>query len=546
MISTAEQERLAGELGAAGTPAGRHAVVARYAGLWGLSEQTIYRHAKRGGWKSGRTGRGDDGTMKTAGLKVEHYEFVLSYLTDKRRRRKKPPIAKAILDCERAAQIPRGAMTPTKFGRWAAERNIDWRGDWSPTRMRDTHVNLAAPEPNAVHQVDASVYAGWYVAERGAIDVTGSEKTNYKNKPHDGKVRVIRWIVCDMTTHAFSVRYTSDERPASLAEVLYHAWQRKDQYDVLPFCGVPKKIYWDLHGTHWSAEIQHLLRALHVEPIPTRRHQPRSHGAVESLQHLWERWFEVDQILDPPGTIPELQERADAMCAYLNSERRHSRYGRTRSDAWHSWMAAHPEALRLPVPWKLFRRLVQRSDERLVRGDGMISYDGKKYRLPREFWAAQAGKRVRINISPFAEGWIDVVCADKLVSIPAIEFDEWGKPVDANVIGGRIAASPATPRELAVREIRGTTDTTDVARRARMSAGDAGVSARFDSITPLFRPAVEDALERTYDEVDARARILSKFDRLSPVQRAYLAEIHGTRTESEIADEVEKMRGMAG
>ena len=542
MIGKAEQKKLAGALAKAKSRTERTKLVSGYAAKWGLAPATIYRHARAGGWESGRARRSDDGRSATPELMPEHFALVANYLTGPQRRAKKPPVDKAIMSCEQAGKIPAGRMTSGMFYRWAQRNLFDWRGDWSKTRMRDTYVNLRAEHPNHVHQIDASVYALWYVRGSGRLDLTGNEKTSYKNKPNDGRTRVIRWIVCDMLSGAFHVEYTSDESTVSLAKVLYEAWQRKARYDIAPFCGVPKNIYWDLHGTHWSEEIQHLLEQIGVECIPTRPHQPRSHGAVESTHGMWERWFELDQVMDPPATIEALQERADAMCAFLNSARPHSRYGRSRSAAWHEWMAANPAELRLPVPWEIFRRLVVREKDRLVRGDGTISFDGQKFRLPRELWAAWAGKRVPIHVSPFEEGWIDVHCGKQLVSLPALQMDKWGKPADANIIGGPIKASPGTPREAAVRHARKATSVEGIG-----AGGGGEVTARFEAIVPPMSLAhYEEVKERSYSEVEARQRITSEFTTLTPVQRAVVAAVTGAQTETQIADAIERIEQLAG
>jgi len=545
MIGEAEQKRLAEKLKAAPSREERTKIVEGQAEKWDVTKATIYRHARGGGWESGRRKRADDGRIATPDLTQEHFDVVAAYLSHPKRRKKKPPVEKAILDCEQAGKIPAGRMTPGTFRRWARAQNFDWRGDWSKTRMRDTHVNLTAEAPNAVQQIDASVYALWYVQGDGKLDVHGTEKTSYKNKPNDGRIRVIRWIVCDMLTGAFHVEYTSDETVVSLAHVLYQAWQRKANFGIAPFCGVPKKIYWDLHGTHWSEEIQTLLEQIGVECIPTRPHQPRSHGAVESLHGMWEQWFELDQIMDPPATIPELQERADAMCAFLNSEREHTRYGRTRSAAWHGWMSAHPEALRLPVPWAIFRRLVHREKERVVGGDGIIRFDGKRFRLPRELWAAWAGKRVTINVSPYEEGWIDVHCGKQLVSLPALVIDEWGKPSDANVMGGDIKMSPTTPRESAVRRVRESSSTEGIGVGGGAGVAD-GIAARFPAIVPPMAVATyEDVKERSYSEVEARQRITEVFVSLSPAQREVVRAVKGVQTETQIDAAREKIQSLA-
>ena len=544
MIGNPEQESLARELAAAATAADRRAVVERFSRVWGVSEKTVYRHARSGGWTSGRKPRADAGTLSTLGPSEEDLMTVANYLTSAKRRKKKPPVAKAIRDCESAGKIPPGLMQPHHFYRWAKGQNLDWRGDWTRTRMRDTHVNLASPHPNFVHEIDASVYAYWYVKPSGGLDCRNNEKTNYKNKPNDEKVRIIRWIVCDHCTNAFYVRYTTDEKVVSLAEVLYHAWQRKENCDVLPFCGVPKHIYWDLHGTHWSEEIQHLLSALGVECLPSRPHQPRSHGSVETLHGLWERWFELDQGFDPPASLDELQSRADDACAYLNSERIHTRMGKTRSDGWHGWIAANAAELRLPVPWEIFRRLVQRADERVVGGDGRISFEGRTYRLPRDLWSAHQGERVRIHVSPFREGWIDVHVNGSVVCLPAVALDEWGRPADSNVIGsGEIKASPASPREKKVREIRERTDIEGVGKHKKLD-----VSKRYDAVVPpMTAVRYEEPPELSYGYVQARRLVLENFDQgtLSEVQRALLAErlaADGTYSESEIQQVVEMVK----
>jgi len=541
MITEHDQEQLAQELTAARTPGARRRVVIRYARLWQLSQKSIYVHARAGGWDSGRKPRADAGTRVNDELLEVHFERVFSHLCDSKRRLKKPPIAKAIMACERAGVIPPGTITETMFGRWAKGRGIDWRGDWQKRRMRDNHVIMKAAYPQHVHQVDASLYAFWYVRDDGKLDCKDNEKTVYKNKPQDGRVRVIRWIVCDMCTHAFYVYYTTDEKTTSFAEVLFAAWSMKPRHDILPFAGMPELIYCDRHSTHWAAETQHLLSACGVKMLETMPESPRSHGAVECLHALWEEWFELDQVFDPPASIGELQERAESMCAFLNS-RAHSRYGRSRSAAWHGWIAEHAEKLRLPVAWPIFQRLLQKSDERKVGGDGMISYDGKKFRVPRELWGQWGGETVQVHVSPFREGWIDVERDGQCVSVHAVAMDEWGKPADAPVIGsGVFHAAPAAPRETTLREIRERQAAT-VAGVGKYHDFEARIAERFAAIQPVLPPEEPELPARTFGEAQARRMILDHFDKLTAAQRAILTTVCGVQTEEEIEAAVEKIR----
>ena len=115
MVGPEAQKRLAGKLTAAESRTARTKVVDGYVATWGLTRATIYRHAKAGGWESGRRQRADDGGIATPELTQEHFQTVANYLTDKRRRRKKPPVEKAILSCVQAGAIPAGRMTPSKF-----------------------------------------------------------------------------------------------------------------------------------------------------------------------------------------------------------------------------------------------------------------------------------------------------------------------------------------------------------------------------------------------------------------------------------------------
>jgi len=553
-MSSSDCIHVAHELTAAGAGSERRRAVEKLSAHYGRSPQTIYAWARRGGWSSARTRRTDSGTIAREGLRDEHFESVLAHLARADRRLKKPPIAKAILDCERAGLIPRGVMSVSIFSRHCKARGLDWRGDWSRTRARDTHATMRSL-PQDVHEIDASVYVHWYLRDDGGLEVGGTEKTTYKNKPGDDKVRVIRWIVTDHCTNAFYVFYTPDEKVESLARVLHRAWSLKTHEvpvggasvplcDLLPFAGVPRKVYWDLHGTHWSREIQSLLAALRVESVGTRPFSPRSHGTVESTQNLWERWFELDQVCDPPATISELQGRADSLCAWLNSARPHSRYGRTRSDAWHEYVAAHPECYRPVVPWEIFQRLVHRAEERVVRGDGTIRFDGRQFKLPRDLWGKYAGRTVAVHVSPFAPGWIDVHAGDVLISLPAIELDAFGRPADANVLGGeRIAASPATPREIETKQIRARARTAGAG--AHHGYGDE-IAKRYEAIRPVLGPPVEQPSERFFTEVEARRRITEQFERLTADQRGVVREIRGPQTESEIESAIERIKQRAG
>ena len=550
MITEHDQTKLAAELSAA-TNGVRKELISRYAGLWGCSEKSIYQHAKAGGWQSGRSTRRDAGKGRIDTLTDQHYEQVLTYLADRKRRLKKPPIAKAIVSLEAAGIIPTGKMTVANFSRWAKRRGVDWRGDWQPRRMRDNHVTLRTEGPNHVHQLDASVYVFWYLRPDGKLACDGTEKTVYKNKPQDDKRRVIRWILCDMCTNAFHVEYTLDESIISVAEVLYAAWQRKDRYDILPFCGVPRAIYFDRHSSHWARDIQNLLEACGVAVIPTMPQSPRSHGAVETLHGMWEKWFELDQVLDPPQSLDELNARAVSMAAYLNA-RDHRRlaggceWGHSRSAAWNNWMAAHPEALRLPVPWEIFKALVTHADERQVGGDGLISFEGSKYRVPRELWSIARGQKVSINVSPFRPGVVDVRFGGKVYPCEAIKTDQFNKPADANLMGsGEIKAAPASTRELNLRAIRDR-QAGKLEGAGKYHAFESRITERFAAVTPVFdAPADQtDPSDVVHNETEARLRVKAPFDdlpSLTDAQKAIIRAIKGSQSERQIEELIEKM-----
>ena len=551
MITQADQTKLAAELSAA-TNGMRKKLISRYAGLWGCSEKSIYQHAKSGGWQSGRKPRRDAGGIKVEDLQEHHFEKLLAHLAHVKRRAKKPPIAKGILDLETAGIIPTGRMTVAAFSRWARAHGVNWRGDWQPRRMRDNHVTLRTEGPNHVHQLDASVCVYWYQEPKGGkLACTGTEKTFYKNKPGDELRRVIRWIVCDMCTDAFHVEYTLDETVVSVAEVLYAAWQRKERFDILPFCGVPRAIYFDRHSSHWARDIQNLLEACEVAVIPTMPQSPRSHGAVETLHGMWEKWFELDQVLDPPQSLDELNARAVSMAAYLNA-RDHRRlaegceWGRSRSAAWNNWMLAHPAELRIPRPWEIFKNLVQHADEATIQRDGLIRYHGGKYRVPRDLWQIAGGQRVTLNVSPFREGQVDVRFGAKIYPCAAIGTDAFGKPADANLMGsGEIKAAPASTRELNLRGIRDRqAGTLDAA--GKYHAFENRITERFAAVTPVFdAPADQtDPSDVVHNETEARLRVKAPFDdlpSLTDAQKAIVRAITGSQTERQIDELIQKM-----
>jgi transposase len=305
--------------------------------------------------------------------------------------------------------------------------------------------------PNHVGQVDASVCVAYYLSNAVGLQVM-DEKKFYKNKPSNvtriQAERLIRYTYADHCTHEILCRYyLGSECAAHLTDFLIWCFAPKDGHIVH---GVPFIVQMDMGSANTSASARNLLTRLQVEQTVHERHNSRANGSVEKAHHLVEIHFESSLNFVHVRDLDDLNQKALAWSNWYGATKVHSRYQRTRHEAW---MMITAEQLRIAPPVDVMRELVTSHpvDRRVsnnldityaVKGHGSQTFD------LRFVPGVMPGAKVQVVVNPYRLPAIDVAYTDDStgeicwMTVEPIERDDWGKRTDAPVIGQEIRTAP--------------------------------------------------------------------------------------------------------
>jgi hypothetical protein len=182
------------------------------------------------------------------------------------------------------------------------------------------------------------------------------------------------------------------------------------------------------------------------------RHNSRANGSVEKAHHIVEVEFESDLRFTHVVDLDDLNSKALKWSNWFGATKVHSRYQRTRHDAW---MMISADQLRIAPPIEMMRELVTTHPKQrrvsndltidfAIRGFGTSDYD------VRHVPGALAGRKIDVVVNPFRAPAINVGYTDETTGelcwmvIEPTARDAWGKREDAPVIGLDLRSGPRT------------------------------------------------------------------------------------------------------
>lgn len=303
-------------------------------------------------------------------------------------------------------------------------------------------VELKSLHPNHVWQIDASMCVLYYLNTRteaeSGLQVMERDQF-YKNKPANLKRieadRVWSYEVTDHYSGAIFVHYVlGAESGANLSESFMAATQKRE---ADPFHGVPFILMMDMGSANTSGLFANLARRLQVKLIAHAPGNARATGQVEKARDQIERGFEAGLRLRPVRSLAELNDQAQRWARWFNSNKVHTRHGKTRYDQWLSIAA---DQLRIAPPLAVCQELLTHHPEQRKVSDMLtVSFKGREYNV-RQVPGVMIGEKLAIALNPYNLDSATVVDTDAdgnevLHTIPLVERNEAGFRADANVIG---------------------------------------------------------------------------------------------------------------
>lgn len=445
------------------------ALVHRFAESIGRSPATVYRWLKdHAGYSVTRKKRSDAGQTR---LPKEVLEFIAAAKKEGVRGNGKATVPTAVAMNLAHAN---GIVVPVSEGRVNALLRRA-RMDVAAQSAARSHVTLRSLHPNHVHQIDPSLCLLYYTPRGQAIM---RDEEFYKNKPasmEKVRMKVWRYVRYDHASGSVDVRYFEEagENQLSLFEFLMYTWGRQD--GRLSY-GVPKLLLWDKGSANTSRAIARLLDALGVEHQTHATGHAWAKGGVEQANNLVETHFESRLRFEPVESVAQLNEAAARWVRDFNANaiahvdchlRRANGVPMVRDDLWQLILRT-PEALVELPPREVCRWfLTGREITRVVRNLAVSFAHPELKRSARydlSAWADFVGNGQKVRITPMllqegaARVEIERVGDAPLIvtAQPDRDFDEFGRPLAAPVIGEEYARAPLSATETAANRLAAT------------------------------------------------------------------------------------------
>ena len=334
------------------------------------------------------------------------------------------------------------------------------------------HIKQRSLHPNHVHQIDPSLCLIYYM---GGKQMMMREQEFNKNKPAAQdkiKLKVWRYVRYDHASSTLDVRYyeAAGENQHSLFEFLNHTWAKQS---ARLSHGVPKMLLWDKGSANTSTGIKRLLDALGVHHETHATHHAWVKGGVESGNWIVERHFESRLKDEPVSSIEQLNASAEKWVRDYNANamihidsrvQRDDGQKHVRDDLW-SLIAHFPGALIEMPPREACAYFMRGKDETRQVKDGYISFvhpqSGKSEKYDLNEWAKEFANRETLCVSPLLMG--DCVLRVELQRTgqapmyievsPEREFDRFGRPISATIMGEERRSAPHTAAQEAAKII---------------------------------------------------------------------------------------------
>lgn len=435
-------------------------------GHLGWSPAKLYARLRKDvGWSSGRKARSDKGSTSVS---VDSLEKLSAAQRESLRAN-----GKQILFTPDGAQIlgANGVDLPVSNGQLnrlmrARKLNVGAQRQANPVQ------SLRSEHPNHVHEVDPSLCVLYYLKGKQAIMEADQF---YKNKWENyAKIvlKVWRYVLWDHASSLIALRYfeARGENPATLFEFLMWAWGHQPGRE---FHGVPKIMLWDKGSANTSASIQALCDALEVRTLTHKAGAARVKGGVEGANNLVEIKFESRLKLEPVHTVEELNAAALAWQNAFNADlipRQDNRLVRNNimlGARYDLWRLIRAEELRtLPDnAVEVCRPLLEgREETRKVSPKLSVSFRHPRAERAMVYHLAGldgicVGDEVRVRPLLFGECAIHIRARkyngeDLIYRVePEMNFDRFGRPAEAPVIGEEYKSLPDTAIEKAAKRM---------------------------------------------------------------------------------------------
>lgn len=346
------------------------------------------------------------------------------------------------------------------------------RLDTAAQAIARNHIKQRSLHPNHVHQIDPSLCLIYYM---GGKQMMMREQEFNKNKPvaqEKVKLKVWRYVRYDHASSTLDVHYyeAAGENQHSMFEFLNHTWGKRE--GRLSH-GVPKMLVWDKGSANTSAAIKRLLDALGVLHETHATHHAWVKGGVENGNWIVERHFESRLKDEPVNSIEELNAsaakwvrdyNANAMIHIDSRVQRDDGQKHVRDDLW-SLIAHYPGALIEMPPREACAYFLRGKDETRQVKDGYISFvhpqSGKSEKYDLQEWAKEFANRETLNVSPLLMGDCTLRVelqrtgqAPMYIEVsPEREFDRFGRPISAAIMGEERRSAPHTAAQEAAKII---------------------------------------------------------------------------------------------
>lgn len=403
-------------------------------------------------------------------------------------------------------------------------------------RKADAAQTLRSLHPNHVHQVDPSLCVLYYMknGQQAMMDADRFYKNKYENYLKV-KLKVWRYVLWDHTSSLPLFRYyeARGENPAILFEFLMWAWGQQEGRE---FHGVPKILVWDKGSANTSATIKSLLEALEVRAIEHAAGKARVKGGVEGAQNIIECKFESRLKFEPVHTVEELNAAALAWQNAFNmdliprQDNRLKRVGMDPTPRYDLWRRIKADELRILPPVEVCRALLEgREDVRTVR-DMKITYRhpaAEKTRVYRVHGLAGICNGDQVAVRPLLFGncaihlRVDRYDGEDLVYRvePEVDFDAWGMPVSAPVIGEEFKSLGDTAADKAAKRMDALAYPEQDAEKARQKQ-QAPFGGTLDAHSHLQDIALPVGMPRRGSEINVPDRVQVDIKPLNHVEMA--------------------------
>jgi len=434
------------------------------------STSTVYRWLKdHAGFETGRKRRADSGTSR---LPVQSLEFIAGSIQQSVRRNgiSTKPICVAMNIAHQ-----NGLVINVSESRIASLLRSN-RMDVKTQATARNHQRLRSEHPNHVHQIDPSLCLVYYLGGRQQIM---TEEQFNKNKPtslEKVKLKVWRYVRYDHASRSIDARYfeAAGENQRSLFDFLLYTWGRSQ---LRLSYGVPRMLLWDKGSEFTSPGVRRLLDALGVAYEAHATHHAWVKGGVENANWIVERHFESRLRDEPVETVEQLNASSEAWSRDFNANNITHVDSRTqcddgvmrvRDDLW-NLIAHYPGALVEMPDRETCAYFMRGKEETRVIKDSRITFvhpQTKKSELyVLEPWAGSFVNNQKVVVSPLllGDGMVRVTLehygkdAEHVDVAPQREFDAFGRPMSATLIGTERRTAPHSAAQEAGKRIAAAT-----------------------------------------------------------------------------------------